>query len=386
MVGGAAVSIDRAPFLVRLYTESRFTGFCGGTLVGERTVLTAAHCFDTYNGTVYVGTYQSNIYGDTTDPGSDVVRVETTVLHPLYDPDVVSKGNDVAVLLLSRTPRAYGLQDGPAPIALGNGTFWPRIVQQPTDSAYVVGYGADTYDGPQSLYPRAVHVELFTEAECRQILGSTLAPSNLCAGLPGSDACSGDSGGPIAVAYDGTFVQVGVVSWGLSRGDCGDYPGVYSLTSQAYDFLSPYDVTYVGYEGTTPEDDPCACSDTTTCLSNGFSVAPRCGCADHTGEGRTFCYVRGDECTSATHSLFVLGALYRDCDPSTPPSTPPPSTPPPSTPPPSTPLDCPALKREYQTRSCCTNPSHPTCLHIRSRYRVEGCTPSCSTSTIFQSR
>jgi hypothetical protein len=105
VVGGFVLTIDKAPFLVRLYRDARDIGFCGGTLLGERTVLSAAHCFDSYNGTVYVGTYQTDIFGDT----------------------------------------------------------------------------SETYGGPQSLYPRAAHVHLYTADECRQVLGFTLSPSNLSA-------------------------------------------------------------------------------------------------------------------------------------------------------------------------------------------------------------
>lgn len=376
IVGGLTLSIERAPFLVRLYRSERYIGFCGGTLLGERTVLTAAHCFDSYNGTVYVGTFQYNIFADTSQETSDVIRVETVHVDPRYSPENIAAGNDVAVLTLSRIPRMFGSPTGPRPIVLGDSSFWPRIVEQPSDSAYVMGYGSQTFQGPQSVYPRVAHVQLYTEGECRALLGFTLSPSNLCAGLPGSDSCSGDSGGPIIVAYNGTFLQVGVISWGLSTSDCGESPGVYSLTGSAYDFLTPYNASFATYTPVIEEgvSDPCACTTNATgsCLSNGFDVSPRCGCADHVGDGTLFCYVLRDECRNAVHSTLFIGALYRECTlPPPPPPTPPPL--PPSAPP----MTCDDIRRTYRSHACCQTPDVDYCRELKTMYRESQCSPLC---------
>ena len=343
IVGGVAINVSRVPFVVRLYTDVRAIGFCGGSLLAERTVLTAAHCIDPMR-TMYVGTYQNDIFANTseTDPASDLVLVENVYVHPQYDPNDIAMGHDVAVLTLSRTPLRYGAANGPTSISLAGATFWPRLSsEQPTDAAYVLGYGARTYGGPQSLYLQSTHVHLYSHEECASILGFGLSDSNMCAGLPGSDSCSGDSGGPLVVAYDGNFVQVGIVSWGVSYADCGDVPGIYSLTSSEHDILAPRGARYVDHTASPSVEDACACAD--DCISNGFSVVPRCGCADHVGDGHLFCYVHHEDCPNATHSSVFLGALYRSCTilslspPIASPGHPPPVAPsplPPSPPPP----------------------------------------------------
>ena len=317
ITGGVIANVSRVPFVVRLYTERLEIGFCGGSLVDERVVVTAAHCVEgATGGSLYVGTYQNDIFANATssDPHSDVVRVERVDMDPRYDPSDVSRGHDVAVLTLQRSPMRYGDSNGPTRIALANSSFWPRLaIEQPTDAAYVVGYGASTYGGPQSLYLRSAHVHLYSHDECVSFLGLNLSSSNLCAGLPDTDSCSGDSGGPLVVAYNGSFVQVGIVSWGVGYADCGEAPGVYSLTSEAYEFVAPYGARYVEYVPSESMDDACACVE--DCVSNGFDVSPRCGCDDHLDNGDPFCYVRHDDCENATHSSVFMGALYRACVP-----------------------------------------------------------------------
>ena len=349
IVNGLAITVDQAPYVVRLYGPNPYIGFCGGSLLSDRAVLTAAHCLVDDSGSVaaasslFVGTYHSDILAEPTelDPLADIVPVVAVDVHPDYqsgDPNAVVYGQDVAVLTLSRTPAHFGDAVGPRAVSLDDGTFWPDSANR-TNASYVVGYGSESYDGPQSYYLQAAHVHLLSRTRCAQMLGFSLASSNGCAGLDGADACSGDSGGPLVVAHRGNFVQTAIVSWGVGSSDCGDpeNPGIYSLVASARAFIESR-VSAAQFE-TWPfitEDDPCACAD--DCVSNGFDVSPRCGCADHLGNGQTFCYVKSDACYPlAIHSTFVFGALFRTCVLPPPPLLPPPSPrapPPPLLPPP----------------------------------------------------
>ena len=296
LVKGFQISSQKAPFITRIFSKNKNIGFCGGSLIAEKFVLTAAHCLvNTSASEIFVGTYHDVIYAyDDTDQNSDVIDVKNIWLDPRYDRESIASGNDAALLELSRAPINYGLPNGPQAVALADSTFWYSNTD-PVDAAFVIGYGSQTYRGPQSYYLQAAHVHLYTRNECYQKMGNIiLANSNLCASLDGADSCSGDSGGPLIVAHDSRFYHVGIVSFGLADRECGDAdnPGVYSLTSFTKSFIQGInpDIKYETFVELTGSD-PCSCTSVETgCTSNGFDVSPRCGCSDHSGDGIAFCF------------------------------------------------------------------------------------------------
>lgn len=327
LAGGWPVEPAHAPYVVRLYfAPSPGVGFCGGSLLSNRSVLTAAHCVvGLAPEHLLVGTYQADSPAAPEEARADLVPVAAVAMHPDYRDDDIAAGQDVAVLTLARAPAGYG--EDPRPVALDlAASFWARESGAAHAAAYVLGYGAKQYGGPQSLHLRAAHVHPRGAGLCAALLLRPLAPSNLCAGYDGAGACSGDSGGPLVFAHAGEFVQAGVVSWGT--GDCTD-PGVYSLVAAARAFLAAAapEARAAAYE---PVADPCACS----CDSNGFAAATHCDCGVHASHGgepaEPFCYVRGPECPAARHAAgpaSLLGAVTRACDlaPPAPPPLPPPA-------------------------------------------------------------
>ncbi|MEU1672834.1 serine protease [Streptomyces roseifaciens] len=231
VVGGQAVRASEAPWVVALGSRQRFGAaragqFCGGVLVGRRTVVTAAHCLsrevlgvdvsEARDLRVIVG--RDDLRGAV---GAEVEPRETWV-NPGFDP--ATNAGDLAVLTLRNpVPESYVI-----PVA------------QQGDAAYRVGAKATVYgwgdvigNGTYSEILRGARVRVLQDAACERAYpgsadGVFRRASMLCAGAPlgGRDACQGDSGGPLVAQGK----LVGLVSWGAGCGQ-PQYPGVYTRMS-----------------------------------------------------------------------------------------------------------------------------------------------------------
>merc|ERR1712178_277177 len=76
---------------------------CGGSLITNTTVLTAAHCIDELQDAGHQDPYLKVEAGDFTDIYSpkDEIEVRDTMVHPGYNGDA----NDIALVYLARRPR-----------------------------------------------------------------------------------------------------------------------------------------------------------------------------------------------------------------------------------------------------------------------------------------
>ena len=237
ILGGREAEPGAWPWQVALVSsleENAFNGqFCGGTLIDDEWVLTAAHCVDgTENSLIYVlvgGHYLSH--------GGTRVRAADIIQHADYDPTMLH--NDVALIRLS-TPVTY------TPISLY------QTVTGTTELDYmratVIGWGAKNviadwfyyyYEYPDAL--REVALPLVSREQCQRNTYYPVTDKMICAGYETltKGACYGDSGGPLMVQRaDASWAQIGIVSWGPSGCMSEGQYDVYTRVSSYYDWIT----------------------------------------------------------------------------------------------------------------------------------------------------
>lgn len=233
IVNGFEAVPHEYPFMAALMNRQR--QFCGGSLIDDNHILTAAHCVahlsknDVQHLRVRLGDH--NIKSD-----AEAVHVEKRVKRVIRHIGFSSSTlhNDVAILTLD-DPVEYSSTI--QPICLASGTN-----QYVNNRVTVAGWGTLSEGGSQPASLMKVDVEVWTNEKCKASYGSS-APGGitshmLCASLPNQDSCSGDSGGPLFICpAGGQCTQVGIVSWGIGCAKA-QYPGVYTRVTNMHDWIS----------------------------------------------------------------------------------------------------------------------------------------------------
>jgi secreted trypsin-like serine protease len=239
IVGGARANISDFPWQVSVQTKSGFH-FCGGSILDERTILTAQHCV--------VGDSPS----DVSSPSSmrvaagrstlssmallgQIRAVEEIIPFPGY---VTSEqGKDVAILRLAQ-PLTFN--DNVQPIQIATAADADAGVTKAGVISTVTGWGTTSSGGSSPDRLRKVNVPVVSNVDASRAYGMTITADQLAAGdlaNGGIDSCQGDSGGPLVVTKNGGKVLAGVVSWGEGCAEAGK-PGLYARVSSFETFIN----------------------------------------------------------------------------------------------------------------------------------------------------
>ncbi|CAH0702401.1 unnamed protein product [Spodoptera exigua] len=239
IVGGTETTVEEYPYMVNMqYSSSGMFAWgqrCGGSLLTSTAVLSAAHCFyedNDWQWRVVLGTSFRN------GVGGSVHTIQRVIMHPQYIHKIWN--NDVAIVRFT------------APAVFSNTVQQARIPgtrYNLADGSLVthVGWGRQWTNGPLSEQLLHVDVNVINQEVCaaryaylktqpRYEEWPDINEGMLCAGIldvGGKDACTGDSGGPLAHHGD---IIVGVTSWGFN---CADpfYPGVSARVTQYTDWI-----------------------------------------------------------------------------------------------------------------------------------------------------
>ncbi|GAB0090902.1 trypsin [Sergentomyia squamirostris] len=220
IVGGEPIDITQVPYQVSVQIYGYHN--CGGSILNQLHVLTAAHC----TSGLLVSIISVRVGSSTTNESGQVIEVERITNHPDYNR--LNYDYDYSVLKL-KNPLQYF--DSVQAISL------PSQGQQIPDGTQllVTGWGSTEFLGFASDTLQGVVVPKTSMTYCRNSLGSfRITDRMFCAGYPDGvkDACQGDSGGP-AVSNG---VLVGVISWGDGCASA-DKSGVYALVSAVTDWI-----------------------------------------------------------------------------------------------------------------------------------------------------
>ncbi|XP_076752173.1 uncharacterized protein LOC143424158 [Xylocopa sonorina] len=222
IVGGGSSSAGSWPWQVALYKEGDYQ--CGGALINDRWILSAAHCFYHAQKEYWVARIGATRRGSFPSPYEQVLRVDHISLHP----DYIDNGfiNDIAMLRLEE-PVIFS--DYVRPICL------PQLEPKSGTTCTVTGWGQLFEIGrifPDTL--QEVQLPVISTEECRRktlfLPLYRITSGMLCAGLKdgGRDACLGDSGGPLVCSgSDNKYTLHGITSNGYGCARPGR-PGVYT--------------------------------------------------------------------------------------------------------------------------------------------------------------
>ena len=220
IVGGTEINYNKYPWFCYLLTKKKDGNsyMCGGSLIYDQWVLTAAHCMTDVVSIIVV--LNTNTI-QPLPPGAIVTGATALFINPRYS--VNTQDNDIALLKIPAVSADIRPVNMPS----------EEAISIPVGASMkIIGYGHTSEGGSAVNTYREATVNATSLIDCKNVYGTSM-DGKICAAASGKDSCQGDSGGPLFKDE----VIYGIVSFGAG---CARpvYPGVYTNVQYHQPYIS----------------------------------------------------------------------------------------------------------------------------------------------------
>ncbi|RXJ73147.1 hypothetical protein CS022_11630 [Veronia nyctiphanis] len=231
IVAGQKVEINEAPWQAYVVAGK---SYCGGIVIAQNYILTAAHCIDAVHGDGDITRHANSkikVFAGFTYRGSvnfnaEAMLVEDAIIYPHYN-DKNLRGDLALIKLASPLPERV------KPITLIQPSQQADLDNEFSSgrqlNLYVSGWGRTGTNSRNDGHLYSTHLTGIADSQCQWMGEGFPGYAHICASNPfrATGTCSGDSGGPLvwqdpnhAGDSDKGYRAVGIVSFGTSEG-CG---------------------------------------------------------------------------------------------------------------------------------------------------------------------